>query len=116
MVGYKLPERGKMDAIIAITNQVLPIAGAVLASGVLTSVLTEVLKLPFIIIPASKYPKTTAGVLAVIISGGAILALDALTFSTWVDWAVLAVASLLVAVKSYDWILKGVYEKISKSN
>ena len=105
-----------MDLTLSIISQVATISGVVLASGVLTSILTELMKLPFVLVPASKYPKTVAAVIAVLVSGGALLLLDQIILLSWVDWVIFALVTLYVAVKSYDWVLKAVYEKVKKSN
>jgi len=100
------------DLVIEIGKQVFALGSLALASGVITSVFTEILKIDAIKIPAQRYPRATAAVISLGLSAFAVFSLHAVFFTTWISWAIVAGATLFCAFKSYDWILKGLYAKL----
>ena len=101
-----------MELVIEIVKQIITLGSLAIAGGMITSVFTEILKWQYIIIPASKYPKITAAVISLIVSAFGVLSLQQFVFDTWVSWVIVGGATLFSAVKSYDWVLKGLYEKV----
>lgn len=101
-----------VELVIEIAKQIFTLGSLALAGGVITSFFTELLKYDFIKVPASRYPKVTAAVIAFIISAAAVLSLQQFVFDTWISWVIVGGATLFSAVKSYDWVLKGIYEKL----
>lgn len=102
-----------MEIATGIAQEIFRLGSMVVANGLVVSMLTEILKIDVIKIPASKYPKTTAGVLSLVLSAIAVFSLNILVFDNWISWLIFAGATLLVALKSYDWVLKGLYEKLT---
>lgn len=105
-----------MELAIEIGKQIVNISGLVLAGGLITSLFTELLKFDVIKVPAQKYPKTTAAVISLLLSAIAVFALNVLVFDTLASWFILAGASLLTAIKSYDWVLKDIYARFKTSS
>lgn len=103
-----------MELVIEIVKQILTLGSLALAGGVITSVFTELLKWEYIAVPATKYPKATAAVISFIVSAAAVLSLQQFVFDTWISWVIVGGATLFSAIKSYDWVLKGLYEKVLK--
>lgn len=100
-----------MELAIEIIKQVILLGGLALGGGIIASGFTEVLKYEVFRIPAERYPKVTAAVISFALSAVAVVSLNAIVFDTWVSWVIVGGATLFSAVKSYDWILKGLYEK-----
>lgn len=90
--------------VMDVAKQVFTVAAAALASGVVTSLLTQALKWKAISIPASKYPVPVAAVISLIVAIGAVLLVPGLALTGIVGYIVFSVATLLVAVQSYDTV------------
>lgn len=98
-----------MDVLtVAVITQIFTIAGAALASGVVTTLITQALKWKAIAIPAEKYPVPVAAVLSLIVSAGAVFMLGAIPLVSLTSYLVFSVATLLVATQSYDIVKKGI--------
>lgn len=101
-----------MDAItVAIVQQIFTVAAAALASGVVTSLLTQALKWKAIKVPAQKYPVAVAAVLSLVVSAGAVYLLNVVPFAGIVSYLVFSAATLLVATQSYDVVKKAIEQK-----
>ncbi len=104
------------ELLIEIGRQIMLLGGLALAGGVITSGFTEVLKFEFLHAPAAKNPQLAAAIISFVLSAIAVFSLGAVALDTWVSWIVVSGATLFTAFKSYDWILKGLYEKIRSNN
>lgn len=93
-----------MELFIEIVKQVMTYAGLALASGVVTSLLTQALKFEFILAPAKKWPRVVAGIVSAAVSAGAVSMLDAFVLATWVDWVIFGAATFVVATQSYNLV------------
>lgn len=94
-----------IDTVVTeIVKQIFMVAGAVIASGTVTTLLTQLLKWRFIPIPAQKYPVTVAVIVSLLVSAGALLTLNLVVFSGWVSYIIFAGATILVATQSYDLV------------
>ena len=91
-----------MDFVLAIGHQVMTYAGLAVASGVITSLLTQALKWKFILAPAKRYPRTVAGVLSAVVSLVAVSMLDMFVLNTAIDWVIFGLATFIVATQSYN--------------
>jgi len=101
-----------MEAVtVAIVQQIFTVAAAALASGVITTLLTQALKWKAIKIPAQKYPVVVAAVLSLIVSAGAVFLLGAIPLVSWVSYLVFSAATLLVATQSYDIVKKAIEQR-----
>lgn len=101
-----------MDALtVAVVQQIFTVAAAALASGIVTSLLTQALKWKAIKIPAQKHPVVVAAVLSLIVSAGAVYLLGAVLLTSVVSYIVFSAATLLVATQSYDVVKKAIEQK-----
>ena len=98
-----------------IIGGVFAVAGAALASGVVTTLLTQALKWEAIKIPAQKYPVPVAVILSVITSGAAVWMTGLVELVGWVSWVVLAFATLFVSTQTYK-IVKEAVDQIKHPN
>ena len=105
-----------MDILFEIAKQAFVLGLLAVGSGVITSGMVEILKFEVIKIPAQRYPRVTAAIIATLLSALSVFSLHAVVFTTWVDWVVVSGATLVCALKSYDWVLKGVYEKLRSNS
>ena len=103
-----------LETLTNILQQILAIGGAALVGGVVTSALTEALKIDAIKVPASRFPKTTAAILSLLFSVAAVYSIQPVDFSNTIGVLVLTGATLFCAVKSYDLVLKALYQKVGK--
>lgn len=94
-----------------IISGVFVVAGAALASGVITTLVTQALKWEAIKIPAQKYPVPVAIVLSIITSGAAVWMTGLVDLVGWISWAVMAVATLLVSTQTYK-VVKDLVDQI----
>lgn len=101
-----------MDALtVSVVQQIFTVAAAALASGIVTSLLTQALKWKAIKVPAQKYPVVVAAVLSLIVSAGAVYLLGAILLTSVVSYIVFSAATLLVATQSYDVVKKAIEQK-----
>lgn len=77
-------------------------AGTVFASGVTTTILTQLMKLPFIPVAAKSYPRVTSVVFAILTSALATWLLNVAVVIDWLTFAVYAAVTLVVSWKVYD--------------
>ena len=94
-----------------IISGVFVVAGAALASGVITTLITQALKWEAIKIPAQKYPVPVAVVLSIITSGAAVWMTGLVDLVGWISWLVMAVATLLVSTQTYK-VVKDMVDQI----
>lgn len=94
-----------------IISGVFLVAGAAIASGVITTLVTQALKWEAIKVPAQKYPVPVAVVLSIVTSGAAVWMTGLVDLVGWVSWAVMAVATLLVSTQTYK-IVKDLVDQI----
>lgn len=98
-----------METIVTeVIRQILTLAASVLASGVVTTALTQVLKLEFIKIPAQRYPVHTAAVLSLLVSAGAVFYLQVVPLVNTLSYIVFSGVTLLVATQSYNVVKKAI--------
>jgi hypothetical protein len=88
--------------IYAVMSEITKVVGALLASGALAATATQVLKLPYIKLPAERYPTATALLLSLIIGAVAVFSLHVIVLTTWVAWLVYSIVTLFAASKIYD--------------
>ena len=96
-----------------IISGVFVVAGAALASGVITTLITQALKWEAIKIPAQKYPVPVAVVLSIITSGAAVWMTGLVDLVGWISWLVMAVATLLVSTQTYK-VVKDMVDQIKQ--
>lgn len=92
------------DIIHAIVAQIFSIAATVLASGAITTLLTQGLKWKAIAEPAKKYPVPVAVMLSLVVSAAAVYGLNAIPLVNWGSYLVFSAVTLLVATQSYDLV------------
>jgi fatty acid desaturase len=97
--------------IIGVVKQIFDVAGVIVASGIITTLITQALKWQAIKIPASKYPVPVAAVLSVLTSLAAVFMLDLVVITSWLSWLVVAGATLLTATQVYDLIHNAIKKK-----
>jgi len=88
----------QFPALLAIVTA----AGTVFASGVTTTILTQLLKLPFIPVAAKSYPRVTSVVLAVLTAALATWLLNVAIVVDWITFALYAAVTVVVSWKVYD--------------
>jgi hypothetical protein len=90
-------------------TNLIQIIGSVILSGGASAYSTEILKSPYIKMPAERYPRITAFVLSIVTSAMA-LAANGVDFATVLDspglWASTAFATFLVAVLTYNQAIR----------
>lgn len=81
---------------------------AMLLSGVVVALATEVLKLKWIPLPVQKYPRISA-VVASLLASVICLYNSSVNFviNSWVGWLALAVGTLIVSAITYNQLIKG---------
>lgn len=80
---------------------VFVIAGAAIASGFITTAITQALKWEAIKIPAEKYPVPVAVILSIGTSAAAVYLTGLVDLIGWTSWLVMAVATLFVSTQTY---------------
>lgn len=90
--------------VIELVKAIFYIAGVAIASGWITAALTQLLKWKLIAIPAKKYPTIVAGIISLLVAIPAVMLTGIITIAGWSSYVVIAVATLLVAVQSYDTV------------
>ena len=93
-----------MELFIEVFKQIITYGGLALASGVVTSLLTQALKWQFILAPARRWPRIVAGIISAAVSAGAVAALPHFILGTWIDWVIFGGATFLVATQSYNLV------------
>ena len=93
-----------MELFIEIVKQILTYGSLALASGVVTSLLTQALKFEFILAPAKRWPRVVAGIVSAAVSAGAVSMLEVFVLATWVDWVIFGGATFVVATQSYNLV------------
>lgn len=80
----------------------------VLLTGVATTMATELLKTKLIPIPAERNPRLTAIIVSVLASAFVVWQNIVTTFTGFslLDWATVAIGTLLVAISTYNNLLK----------
>lgn len=106
----------ELSIILEILKQIISLAGFVLASGVITSLLTESLKYIPRIRLFLNHPRITAAVISVVLSTVAIFSLGIISVTDWVSLVIVAGATFYSAIRSYDLVLKELIEKYGKKN
>ena len=81
---------------------ILTVVATVLSSGLVTTVLTQLTKLPFIPVAAKSYPRVTSIVLAIITAGLATWLLNVVIVVDWITFALFAGVTAVVSWKIYD--------------
>lgn len=85
-----------------ILTQIFVLAAAAIASGMITTWLTELLKWDAIKIPAERYPVLTAAVLSTLLSAGSVFMLMGNIVMNFGWWIIFSFATLLVATQNYE--------------
>lgn len=80
---------------------------SVILGGTATTVLTELLKLPFVAVPAQKYPRTTAAILSALSAVVAFLIQGIAFTGNATQLAVTGVGAFLVSAFTYNQALRG---------
>lgn len=94
--------------------QIFALAGAGLASSVITILLTQALKWKAIAEPAKRYPRQVAAVLAFSISAAAVYGVNVTPIDNAVAYVVFSLATLLVATQTYDKVREAIKNLASK--
>lgn len=81
---------------------ILAVVATVLSSGIVTTVLTQLVKLPFVPVAASKYPRVTSILLAILTAGLATWLLNVVVVVDWITFALFAGVTAVVSWKVYD--------------
>ena len=98
-----------METIVAeLVQQILTVAGAAIASGFVSTAVTQLFKWQLFAGIGKKYPVHTAIVVSGAVSAGAIYALNMVLLTNWIGYVVFAVATVLVATQTYDLVKKAV--------
>lgn len=93
-----------MELFIEIVKQIMTYGSLALASGVVTSLLTQALKFEFILAPAKRWPRVVAGIISAAVSAAAVSMLEVFVLATWIDWVIFAGATFVVATQSYNLV------------
>lgn len=97
-----------IGTIRAALQPYMDLFGALLLSGVATTVATEIMKLNFIPIPAQRYPRAVAAIVAVIATLIAVITTNAdLVLEGPLGWLAMAVGTLLLSSVTYNNLVKG---------
>lgn len=87
---------------IELMKLVFYVSAVAIGSGWITAALTQLLKWKIIAIPAEKYPTVVAAIISFLVAVPAVYLTGIIVISGWYGYLVLAIASLFVAVQSYD--------------
>lgn len=93
-----------MELFLEVVKQIITYGSLALASGVVTSLLTQALKFEFVLAPAKRWPRTVAAIISAAISLGAVSMLEAFVLATWIDWVIFGGATFIVATQSYNLV------------
>lgn len=93
-----------MELFLEIVKQIITYGSLALASGVVTSLLTQALKFEFVLAPAKRWPRTVAAIISAAISAGAVSMLPHFVLGTWIDWVIFGGATFVVATQSYNLV------------
>ncbi len=93
-----------MELFVQIVQQIITYGSLALASGVVASLLTQLLKFKFVLAPAKRWPRTVAGIVSAIVSAAAVSTLPQFVLATWIDWVIFAGATFAVATQSYNLV------------
>ena len=91
----------------AIITQIAQTILNILVGGYATTYLTEFLKLPFVKVPAEKYPRTTATVLSFLTAAAAVLTQGLAFGNSPITIAGVGVGIFIIATSIYNQALKG---------
>lgn len=98
-----------MDTIIAeLVQQVLTVAAAAIGSGFIASAVTQLFKWQLFAGIGKKYPVHTAIVVSVVVSAGAIYALNMILLTNLIGYVVFGFTTILVSTQTYDLVKKAV--------
>lgn len=99
----------ELIALHAILEPYIALIGSIILSGVAVTIATEISKLKFLsFIPAEKYPRATAFVYSLIASGVALFNASVnFVIDSWVGWLAMAIGTLIVAVITFNNLVKG---------
>lgn len=98
----------EVQIIQTVATQIFSIAAAALASGVVTSLITQALKWEAIAIPAERYPVPAAAILSLLVSACAVYLLHAIQLVNLASYIIFSAATLFVATQSYDIVKKAI--------
>ncbi len=88
---------------------------SLIVGGTATALATELLKSPYIPVPAQKYPRVTALIVSIIASVVAVMqsGFNATTLHSWTDGLALVCGTLIVSSVTYNQLIKGADPKTS---
>lgn len=81
---------------------IMALATTVFAAGTITAILTQLMKLPFIPVYASKYPRVTAIVFSILTSLVATFVANVVVIVDWASFLVFAAVTAVLSFKIYD--------------
>lgn len=92
------------DLVFELAKLIFLVASTAIGSGWIVTALTQLLKWKAIAIPAQKYPTVIAVILSLVLAVPAVLLTGLVTAVGWPAYVVIAFASILVSVQTYDTI------------
>ena len=101
-----------MDLLTLISIQysallaILTVVSTVFASGVVTAVLTQLLKLPFIPVAAKAYPRATSVLVALVVSALSVWLVGVAVIIDWSTFLIFVAVTVVLSWKIYDNVWK----------
>jgi len=96
--------------IADVVQQVFTVASAAVASGFITTALTQLLKWKVFAAIGKKYPVPLAVVLSLVVSAASIFLLGSVLLTSVVGYVVFAVATLFVSTQTYELVKKAIQQ------
>lgn len=91
---------------------ILTVVTTVFTSGVVTAVLTQVMKLKFIPVATKKYPRVTSVLVALVVSALSVWLLGVAVVVDWATFLIFVAVTVVLSWKIYDNVWKVLNEVI----